>query len=45
MVRFIAIGKFIGSSKLILATSVGIYETTKAALEKDGRQYLKNNIS
>jgi hypothetical protein len=37
-----AIGKFIRSSKLILAVSVGIYETAKAALEKDDRQYLNN---
>jgi hypothetical protein len=41
-VRFMAIGKFIRSSKLILAMSVGIYETAKAALEKDDRQYLNN---
>jgi hypothetical protein len=37
-----AIGKFIRSSKLILAMSVGIYETVKAALETDDRQYLNN---
>jgi hypothetical protein len=37
-----AIGKFIRSSKLILAMSVGIYETAKAALKKDDQQYLNN---
>jgi hypothetical protein len=37
-----AIGKFTGSSKLILAMSVGIHETAKAALGKDDRQYLNN---
>jgi hypothetical protein len=33
-----AIGKFIRSSKLLLAMSVGIYGTAKAALEKDHQQ-------
>jgi Zn-dependent membrane protease YugP len=37
-----AIGKFIRSAKLILAMSVGSYETAKAALEIDDRQYLNN---
>jgi hypothetical protein len=44
-VRFKAIGKFIRSSKLILAMSVDIYGTANAALEKDDRPYLNNILT
>jgi hypothetical protein len=36
------IGKLIRSCEIILAMSVSTYETVKAALEKDDRQYLKD---